>query len=81
MHEEGAEHKSMGSLYLSPSMLPEGMKANPGDILEFKVVGTDQDGDIEITYNTGKDGKDDTDSWADDLKHDMSARTPESETQ
>ncbi len=80
MHDEGMEKKDgYPSLYLSPNMLPEGMKANPGDILEFKVVGTDKDGDTEIVYNTGKDGKEDDgmSEWENDFRQEMSARKPE----
>lgn len=80
MHEEGMDHKQgYGSLYLSPSMLPEGMKANPGDILEFKVIQTDKDGDIEVTYNTGKygEGKDEMEDWESDFRKEMSPREPE----
>lgn len=76
MHEE--DKKGYGSLYLSPEMLPEGMKVNPGDILEFKVVQADKDGDIEVTYNTGKEeGKDDMNEWENDFRKEMSPRQPE----
>lgn len=43
------------TMFIHPDMLggldPESI--NAGDILEFKVVGRDADGDIEVEYNTG----------------------------
>lgn len=66
-------------------MLPEGMaeKCKPGDILEFKVTGAmDGDRDIPVEYNYGDEGGDkgeEGQSWEDDLRHEMSPRTPQTE--
>lgn len=62
-----------GNLFLTPDMLPAGMKPNPGDILEFKVIGQDSDGDWEVSYRApeGK-GKEDT-SWEDELTEKVKA--------
>lgn len=74
--EEGAEQSSERTLFVSPDYLdgldPESVK--PGDILQFKVVGKDANGEIEVEYQKGggdgmgmKAGKD----WKSDLKETM----------
>lgn len=83
-HDESAE-ESQGVIHIPSDMLPEGMaaKCKPGDILEFKVTGAvDQDGDVPVEYNYGDEGGDkgeEGSSWEDDLRHEMSPRTPEAE--
>lgn len=76
MHEDG---DSYPPIWFDKAMLPEGMKVNPGDILEFKALETDKDGSIKAVYNTGKDGKSDDgmEEWENDFKQAMSAREPE----
>lgn len=81
-HDEGMEHSDPGTIHIPSDMLPEGMaaKCKPGDILEFKVTGpADGDGDVPVEYNYGDDGKDT--SWEDELRHEMSPRTGETEPQ
>jgi len=55
--EPGGEPQNEHTLFISPEHMggldPSTIK--PGDIIEFKVVGTDSDGDIEVEYNTGGD--------------------------
>lgn len=58
-------------MMLEPGMLPEGMEAKPGDILEFKVVGHGADGGVEITYNTGEEGEGEGSTWASGLRNEM----------
>ena len=50
------EGEQMGGsiLEITPDMIPQGMKVNPGDVLEFKVTGM-EGGKILATYNTGDD--------------------------
>lgn len=74
--QEGAEGQE-SSLFITPDMLPPGMKVNAGDVLEFKVVNpSDADGHIEVVYNTGKEGES-KESWEDEFRHTMSARSPQ----
>lgn len=76
--EQGAEGQE-SSLFLTPDMLPPGMKVNAGDVLEFKVVNpSDQDGHIEVVYNTGKEDES-KESWEDEVRHEMSAQSPQQE--
>lgn len=81
-HDEMAEpmDKDEGyqSLFIEPTMLPEGMASTmkPGDILEFKYVGTDKDGDIEVVYNTG-DKKDEGEDWETGFRAAMSPQSNE----
>lgn len=88
MHETpggGDEGESPGagqenSLFLTPDMLPPGMKVDAGDILEFKVLNpSDADGHIEVVYNTGEGAgakKADTGpDWENDFRKEMSAQT------
>lgn len=46
-------------MFIHPDMLggldPESIQA--GDVLEFRVVGRDADGDIEVEYNHGDDSQ------------------------
>lgn len=82
MHDESMPHQdeAFAPLYISPDMLPSGMKVNEGDILEFKVTKSkDGDGDIEVVYNTGE-GKGEEEkepSWEDDFREAMSPRSDE----
>jgi hypothetical protein len=58
---EGGDEKTV---FIEPEMLPPGTKAEPGDILKFKVVGKTADGKIQIECaEGGEDGQ-----WADGLK-------------
>jgi hypothetical protein len=70
------------SLFLTPDMLPKGMKVNAGDILEFKVVNpSDPDGHIEVVYNQGEGAEEKGESWEDSFRNEMSARTPQTEAE
>jgi len=70
--EEGMEHESE-TLTVPASMLPGGMDANPGDILEFKVIGKEPDGGIQVEYN--RDGGEKGEApWKTDLKNSMAAQ-------
>ena len=79
---DGREHhghgyEEMGAIHIPKDMLPKGMaeKIKKGDILEFKCIGpADQDGDIPVEYNTGKDSGE---SWEDGLRKEMSPRSGE----
>lgn len=78
------------TFHLSADMLPPGMaqKVNVDDILEFRVVAKpDSDGDIEVSYNYGEEGKGGEgeyaedkggeggeQSWEDEFRHEMSPR-------
>lgn len=53
--------------HLSQYLDPESI--NAGDVLEFRVVGKDADGDIEVEYNTGEGG--DKKDWKTDLHETM----------
>lgn len=72
---------SGGTLHIGPDMLPEGMKLNKGDIVEFKVIGDmDADGDWPIEYNYGDKGEEgyegeEGESWEEGLKKHMSPRS------
>ena len=82
MAEPAGEQGPSHSLFIEPSMLPEGMAATmkPGDILEFKYVGTDKDGDIEVQYNHGKGEQDDSKEWEDNFRKHMSPTSDETPT-
>lgn len=68
-NKEGEE----ASLFLTPDMLPPGMKVNSGDVLEFRVVNpSDGDGHIEVVYNTGKETGEATKPWEQELRETMS---------
>lgn len=74
MPKEGMDdmHEDMGALHVSADMLPKGMTLKKGDIVEFKVIGDqDQDGDWPIEYNTG----DKEESWEDGFRKEMSPRS------
>lgn len=82
MHEDGmeGEHHEMGALYVSPDMLPPGMKLKKGEVIEFRVMSDeDQDGDWMIEYNTGKGQIKEESSWEDDLRKEMSPRMEQEE--
>lgn len=72
--------KSDGSLFLSPDMLPEGFKAEPGSYVTFEVKGTDGDGDIEVEYcetkppDHSENGEDYHENYFNDMKKEMQAR-------
>lgn len=79
---EGHGHgfEEMGAIHIPRDMLPKGMaeKVKVGDILEFKVIANiDEDGDIPVEYNTGKDSGE---SWEDGLRKEMSPRAGEKES-
>jgi len=63
--------KNEHTMFISPEHLGglDPNSINPGDILEFKVVGRDKDGDIEVEYNTGDGG--DSGSGMDKMKNDL----------
>jgi hypothetical protein len=85
-HDSGADDAkapAMGVLHLSADMLPKGMNLNKGDVVEFKVIGDqDEEGEWPIEYNTGKEdgaegkgGKEGEDgSWESDFRKAMSPR-------
>ena len=69
--EEGSREDTffIASKMLSKYLDPESIKA--GDVLEFKVVGKDADGDVEVEYNTGDSGEEDHKSGMDKMKTDL----------
>lgn len=73
--EEGAPQEAPNehTLFISPEHLGglDPNDINPGDILEFKVVGRDADGDIEVEYNTGKGNESGMDRMKSDLREHM----------
>jgi hypothetical protein len=83
-HDESGEDmkaEPMGVLHLSANMLPKGMNLNKGDVVEFKVIGDqDDEGDWPIEYNTGdkgdasESGKGEEGSWENDFRKAMSPR-------
>lgn len=82
-HDESQETE-MGVIHIPSDMLPEGMAASckPGDILEFKVKGpADAEGDVPVEYNYGEDSDKGDKDWENDLRHEMSPRTPTEETE
>jgi hypothetical protein len=61
------------SMTVTPDMLPEGMKLNAGDIVEFKVMDVKPDGSATVYYNTDEEaGKGATDSWEKGFRKEMS---------
>lgn len=82
-HDEGKE-ADMGIIHIPSDMLPEGMASSckVGDILEFKVTGPmDNEGDVPVEYNYGDKGDKGDSDWENDLRHEMSPRTPTEETE
>ena len=59
-HDSGADDAKappMGVLHLSADMLPKGMQLKKNDIVEFKVIGDqDDEGEWPIEYNMGDKG-------------------------
>jgi hypothetical protein len=70
--EEGGESET---ITVPPGMLPNGMEANPGDVLEFRVVGKTPEGGIQCEYNHGgmEDGMEKEKPWKTDLRNSMAA--------
>lgn len=58
------------TMFIDPDMLPQGMDVKSGDVLEFKVVGKNKDGAIQICYNHDEEGEDDS-KFGDGLKEAM----------
>lgn len=63
-----------------PETFPEGKKLNPGDIVEFKVVGPASDGGYELAYNYGegetpKGEEQQGETWEQGLRKEMSPRS------
>lgn len=58
--------------FFLPEAMLKGVDVNPGDVLEFKVVGKSPEGEIEVEYNQGE-AKDA--SFADDLHKEMASPT------
>jgi hypothetical protein len=72
LHSEGdGEEKTQQDTYFLPQgVIPEGMKVNPGDVLEFKVVGQSDKGEIEVSYHTGDDKEGGMD-WRDEMRQNV----------
>ena len=74
--EANENEKEETSLFLTPDMLPPGMKLKAGQILEFKVMNPgDKDGSIEVCYNDPNKPEGEQ-SWEDGFRKEMSARAP-----
>lgn len=71
--ESGGEPQNEHTLFISPEHLGglDPATVKPGDILEFKVVGTDSDGDIEVEYNKGGDTGSGMDKIGNDFRSHM----------
>ena len=55
--------------YFLPKDALDGQEVKAGDIIKFKVIGEDKDGNVEVECLHGKDGKGDSKmSWQDDLR-------------
>ncbi len=79
---EGSESPEEKMLHIEKDLLPDGMKVNEGDVIEFKVVNPDEDGMISLTYNMpekdmGSPGRNEAESMHQDFKKYMSARNGE----
>lgn len=73
--QEYAEQEELPTFHLPPGTLPKGMKVNPGDVIEVRVVsGPDEEGAIPVTYNTGKDDHSEGEPWEKGFMEEMSAR-------
>lgn len=55
--------------YFLPKDALDGESVKAGDILKFKVIGEDKDGNVEVECLHGKDGKGDSKmSWQDEMR-------------
>jgi hypothetical protein len=73
--EQTQEAGREDTFFISSDMLSKHLdpaSVNPGDVLEFKVVGRDANGDVEVEYNTGGEGGGGKEKLASDLRNAMS---------
>lgn len=65
------------SLTVTADMLPSGMKLNPGDIVEFKVVQVKPDGSATVYYNTDEEAShgEESEDWEKDFRKEMSPQS------
>ncbi len=76
-HGEGADNEAAENdggrddTYFLPKDLLEGKDAKPGDILKFRVIGEDKDGNVEVEciHDDKEKGKM---SWQDDMRASVS---------
>ena len=68
--EQGGDEPSTGNLFLGSDDLPEGLAdtLKPGDVVRFKVVGRDADGDIEVEYATEGEKEGEGMDWRDEMR-------------
>ena len=64
------DEPSSGNLFLGAGDLPEGLAdtLKPGDVLRFKVVGRDSDGDLEVEYATEGEKEGEEMPWRDEMR-------------
>jgi len=70
------------SFFISPEHLGQHLdpeSVQPGDVLEFRVIGKDADGDIEVEYNTGGPKQSGMDKMKGDLAEHMAGSEAEPE--
>ena len=75
-HDEGGSGRE-DTYFLPQGALPEGMKVQSGDVLEFKVVGQDKDGNIEVEYNHGEENPSvngDQSTWQDEMRKNVGSQ-------
>lgn len=68
--DDGAESdEGRDDTYFLPKAVLKGQPFKSGDILKFKVVGEDQDGQVEVECLDGNDAKGEPKmSWQDDMR-------------
>lgn len=77
--EQGEESMEHGDdTYFLPSGLLEGKEVKAGDVVKFRVIGKDENGDVEVEYyhDEGSKGS----GWQDDMRKSVgSASGPETQ--
>lgn len=58
--------------YFLPKGVLEGKNVSSGDVLRFKVLGKDKDGNVEVVCMDGNK-KEESQSWQDGLREDVAA--------
>lgn len=70
--DEGNENSGREDTYFLPKTAVEGRSVNSGDILKFRVVGKDSDGNIEVE---AADDADKSKSWQEDMRANVTDAT------
>ncbi len=80
--ETGEMDQGRDDTFFLPKEALDGQPVQSGDILKFKVVGTDSEGGVEVecVHDDAKGGKSSGKSWQDDLRASVpeGGSTPES---